>query len=40
MEKKDEEPSLRIVRLAAEVESKVPKTGRRQTLIHQAKDIL
>ena len=39
MEMKDEGPSLRIDRFAAEVESKIPKAERRQTLMHQAKDI-
>jgi hypothetical protein len=39
METKDEGLSLRIDRFAAEVESKVPKAERRQTLMHQAKDI-
>jgi hypothetical protein len=38
-EMKGEGPSLRIDRFAAEVESKVPNAERRQTLMHQAKDI-
>ena len=37
MEMKDEGPSLRIDRFAAEVESKVPNAERRQTLMHQAR---
>jgi hypothetical protein len=39
MEMKGEGPSLRIDRFATEVETKVPKTERRQILMHQAKDI-
>jgi hypothetical protein len=41
MEMDDEgSSSLRIDRFAAEVESNVPKPERRQTLMHQGKDIL
>jgi hypothetical protein len=39
MEMKGEGPSLRIDRFAAQAEGKVPKAERRQTLMHQAKDI-